>query len=138
MQDNEYQRGARRALQIMCDQLDLKRDGGKPYKNGYDVTELTLAHIIATNDECSCVVQRYSNVIDLQPCPDWENASYRRAWYCEWYGLTLEELAAMERAELEKAHMTDRERRKQRVAQLKAELEAELKDYGVVIELPRL
>lgn len=140
---NEFAAGIKHAVRLICVQLEV--DAGRSYEAGTQnrVTEDWFGHHIARNGECDCLLVCETNdeVIlarhwYVRPCPSWADDTYRRAWHCEWYGITLEQLAAREKAELEASQMDDKVARRQRVADAKALIERELADQGVVITLP--
>jgi hypothetical protein len=146
----EFDRGARHATRVLFQRLDINTREVPSYKNQYAVTEDWFGHLIArhtdpfTNngepvEQCNCELERDwdDGTYDVAGCKDWRNDAFRRAWHCEWFGITLEELARREQAEQEMAQVNDAAARRREIEYHKAMLEELLRDKGVQIQLPQ-
>jgi hypothetical protein len=141
LHSTDFAHGVKYAIHVLHMLLDTPIvSNSKSYDYQHAATEDWFGHVIAKDGQCGCSasVDYEDGTLDVSGCNDWRDRDFRRAWYCEWFGITLEELVRREQAEQEVSAMNDLESRRREIAYHKEQLERLLQKQGVTIELPKL
>jgi hypothetical protein len=139
-QRGHFLEGVRHAVKILAGALELREFHKVSYTEdgGTAVTLEWLGHLVATDGVCSCkgYASEFTGYHIEALCDDWSDVDFRRAWYCEWHDITIEQLAAKERAEMEAKLMAQDTVRRRTITYHRDEIERLMKKEGVVVHLP--